>query len=111
MVRQHVSLVLCILLGPIACQGRVPPSESDPGPPPIAWSAEMQSVADGNNQFAVDLYGKLRSEKGNLFFSPYSAHTALAMTANGARGATRDQLVATLHLPANEQKALASGDL
>jgi predicted dehydrogenase len=72
----------------------------------------MQAVADGNNKFALDLYAKLREpEKGNLFFSPYSAHTALAMTATGARGTTRDQMVKVLHLPADEQKALASGDL
>jgi len=72
----------------------------------------MQAVADGNNQFTFDLYAKLRDrEKGNLFFSPYSAHTALAMTAIGARGATRDEMVAVLHLPTGEQHAAAAGDL
>jgi serpin B len=80
--------------------------------PPPPWTDNMQAVADGNNQFAFDLYAKLRdTEKGNLFFSPYSAHTALAMTATGARGTTRDEMVKVLHLPADEQKALASGDL
>jgi len=81
-------------------------------PPPPPWSEDMQTVADGNNRFAFDLYAKLRDrEDGNLFFSPYSAHTALAMTATGARGKTRDEMVKVLHLPADEQKALASGDL
>jgi serpin B len=72
----------------------------------------MQAVADGHNQFAFDLYAKLRDqEKGNLFFSPYSAHTALAMTATGAKGTTRAEMVKVLHLPADETKAAASGEL
>ncbi len=84
----------------------------DPGPPPVEWSADMQAIADANNRFALDLYGKLRdSEKGNIFFSPYSVHTALGMTEPGARGATREQMVSVLHLPADEQKRLASGDI
>ena len=84
-------------------------------PPPVEWSEDMQTVADGNNRFALDLYAKLAADeqhKGkNLFFSPYSVHTALAMTATGAKGNTRDQMVKVLHLPAEEAKMLAAGDL
>ena len=42
-------------------------------------SGDVPSVANGINAFAFDLYGKLRMEDGNLFFSPYSISTALAM--------------------------------
>src|SRR5437899_5160611 len=87
-------------------------SHTEPPPPPPPFTEDMQAVADGSNRFAIDLYGKLRdTEKGNLFFSPYSVHTALAMTATGAKGNTRDEMVKVLHLPADEQKMLASGDL
>ena len=78
---------------------------------PPAWSDDMQAVADGNNQFALELYGKLRGEKGNIIFSPYSVHIALAMTATGAKGTTREQMVKVLHLPTDDAKALAAGDL
>lgn len=106
MPRLPLLLVLGVLSGLTGCRA------NDPGPPPVPWSADMQAVADGNNQFTFDLYAKLRDrEKGNLFFSPYSAHTALAMTAIGARGATRDEMVAVLHLPTGEQHAAAAGDL
>ena len=106
MPRLSLLLVLGVLSGLTGCRG------NDPGAPPVPWSADMQAVADGNNQFTFDLYAKLRDrEKGNVFFSPYSAHTALAMTATGARGTTRDELVAVLHLPTDEQQAAAAGDL
>lgn len=66
---------------------------------------ERKSVVEGNNAFAVDLYGKLKdNEKGNLFFSPYSISTALAMTYAGARGSTADQMRKTLHFALNEAR-------
>jgi serine protease inhibitor len=81
-------------------------------PPPVEWSDDLQVVADGSNRFALDLYGKLSENKqGNIFFSPYSIHTALTMTAIGARGKTRDQMVSVLHLPPGDDKMLASGDI
>jgi len=54
-------------------------------------------VVAGNTAFAVDLYGQLRTGPGNVFFSPYSLSTALAMTYGGARGETAQQMARTLH--------------
>jgi serpin B len=60
--------------------------------------SDMPALAQGNNQFAFDLYGKLQADKGNLFYSPYSISTALAMTSAGAKGETLAQMNKTLHL-------------
>lgn len=57
------------------------------------------AVVQGNNEFAVQLYAKLRATEGNLFFSPYSISTALAMTYAGARGETESQMATVLHFP------------
>ncbi len=57
-------------------------------------------IAAGSNAFAVELYGRLRGQEGNLFYSPASIHTALAMTAAGARGTTAKEMSGVLHLPA-----------
>ena len=51
------------------------------------------------NAFAIDLYKELAAgEKGNVFYSPFSVSTALAMTQTGARGDTAAQMAKVLHL-------------
>jgi len=60
---------------------------------------EQQTVVEGNNEFALELYAKLRAQEGNLFFSPYSISGALAMTYAGARGETEKQMANVLHFP------------
>ncbi len=66
---------------------------------PIRFTAlpEVKSTVDGNTAFALDLYQKLKQQPGNLFFSPYSISTALAMTYAGARGQTESEIAKTLH--------------
>lgn len=60
---------------------------------------DEQIIVKGNNEFALDLYGKLQSTEGNLFFSPYSVYTALAMVYAGARGQTETQMAQVMHFP------------
>lgn len=64
-------------------------------------------VADGNTQFALELYTKLSGQKGNLFLSPFSISTALGMTSAGAKGKTLDEMNQTLHLPADQAETHA----
>jgi len=66
-----------------------------------ADSIPAKLVVTGNSEFAIDLYQQLVKEnKGeNLFFSPYSISSALAMTAEGARGETADQMGSVLRFP------------
>jgi serpin B len=59
-------------------------------------------VIQGNMGFAVNLYRELRKEEGNLFFSPHSISTALAMTYAGARGNTARQMAETLQFPLDQ---------
>ncbi len=61
-----------------------------------AIDPNQQTVVAGNNKFALELYGKLESQQGNLFLSPYSISTALAMTCAGARGQTEKQMAEAL---------------
>lgn len=60
-------------------------------------SADALKTAKDGNTFACDLYGKLGAQPGNLFFSPYSISSALAMTYGGAKGDTATCMAKTLH--------------
>ncbi len=64
---------------------------------PFTASPEVKSAVEGNTAFALDLYQKLKEQPGNLFFSPYSISTALAMTYAGARKQTESEMAKTLH--------------
>jgi serpin B len=74
--------------------------------------ADLEATVKGNNTFALALYSQLRNGEGNLFLSPYSISTALAMTYAGARGPTAEQMATTLHLsPDPENVSAAFGAL
>ncbi|HEY9075315.1 MAG TPA: serpin family protein [Anaerolineaceae bacterium] len=64
---------------------------------PVVSEGELRTLVDGNTAFAFDLFQKLRSADGNLFFSPHSISVALAMTYAGAREATEKEMGQTLH--------------
>lgn len=55
-------------------------------------SGSSMSVVNASNQFAFELYSQYKSQDGNIFFSPYSISTALAMTYEGARGKTAEEM-------------------
>jgi len=66
-------------------------------PSEASENREMQVLVKGNTEFAFDLYAKLRDGEGNIFFSPYSISSALAMTYAGAKGNTAEQMASVLH--------------
>src|SRR2546421_7160693 len=70
-------------------------------------SPAVKSVVEGNTAFGLDLYGRLKDQPGNLFFSPYGISTSLAMTCAVARGRTESEMTQTLHfsLPQEEVHA------
>ncbi len=61
------------------------------------------TLKEGNMAFAFDLYSKLIKKEGNLFFSPYSISSALAMTYGGAKKNTEKQMVKALHFPYSQE--------
>lgn len=60
-----------------------------------------KSVIQANNQFALDLYQRYNSNNENIFFSPYSISTAVAMSYEGARENTAAEIQKTFHFPEN----------
>ena len=66
--------------------------------PPAVPEADAKAVVEGGNRFAIDLYKKLATEKGNVVCSPYSVSAALTMTYAGARGETAAEMAKVLHI-------------
>ncbi|MGB9029035.1 MAG: serpin family protein [Acidobacteriaceae bacterium] len=60
-------------------------------------TADQAEVTKDSNAFAVDLYGHLGAQAGNLFFSPESISTAFAMAYAGARGETAAEMQRVFH--------------
>ena len=75
------------------------PRPRAPGPSP---------VATGNNDFGLALYQHLGRKPGNLFFSPFSIRTALAMTYAGAKGKTAEEMAAVLRFFPSDEELHAS---
>ena len=105
-------LVLALILVGLTAAGTAPQTTTSISGEPVAGDAHPNTpdgagnVAAGNNRFAFDLYRQLAADPayagGNLFFSPYSISSALAITYEGARGTTADEIGAVLHLPTND---------
>jgi len=66
------------------------------------------AIVKANNAFAVDLYQRERTKPGNLFFSPFSISTALAMTYAGARGETEQEMARVLHFGGTPEQVPAA---
>lgn len=74
----------------------------------IAQAGEKSNpLAEANTAFAFDLYAQLRGAEGNLFISPLSISSAMAMVYAGAAGATAPEMAAALHFPSDASKAHA----
>jgi serpin B len=67
-------------------------------------NSDIQTLVKGNNAFALNLYEQLKNEEGNLFLSPYSISTALAMTFAGARENTEKQMADVLYFTLEQEQ-------
>ncbi len=101
-------VALAVYLGAVVISNEFGSEVAGPGEVVFAQegAAPEKQVAKGNTEFALDLYAKLKDEKKgkNLFFSPYSISSALAMTYAGARGNTAKQMADVLHFDLEQKK-------
>lgn len=104
-------LALSSIIGLTACN-TIPTQPTDPvdnnsdrddADGRISTPEGVAQVVQANNQFAVDMYKEVSSSNtttDNVFFSPYSLSTAVAMLYAGAQGDTQAQIQNTFHYPA-----------
>lgn len=116
----RVALVACLALG---CHKQTLTSDAGPDaaivdadvdsgptrpPPPKVNADALAKDVSRANDFGFALYGELRRQKGNVFFSPTSIRNALGIAYLGANGATASEMAKAMHLDAD---AAASADV
>ena len=65
---------------------------------PEVTDAQTQTLAVDNTAFALDFYNQIRSNDGNIIYSPFSISMALAMTMAGAAGSTETAMMNALRM-------------
>ncbi len=68
---------------------------------PAGDKKNQRSAAEGNNLFMVKSYKLLSEEDGNIFISPFSISSALAMTYAGSAGKTEEEMGRALEFGKN----------
>ena len=70
----------------------------------ISTPEGIAEIITANNQFAIAMYQQINGQPDqadkNVFFSPYSLSTAMAMVYAAAEGETKAQIQKTFHYPA-----------
>jgi serpin B len=82
-----------------------------PAKSPAQDHSGITSMSNSTTEFAVDLYRQfaVRGDQGkNLFFSPYSIYTVLALLYGGAAGETAEEMATALHVSL-EMEAFQTG--
>lgn len=100
MLNRKINVVVMLLLFGIFASG--------------VYAGNENQITKGNNEFALNLYSQIKNlpeikkAEGNLFFSPYSISTALAMTYTGARANTAKEMADVLKFPPLKLEEIAS---
>ncbi|MBP1911606.1 serpin B [Thermococcus stetteri] len=74
----------------------------------VLKEGQEKPVVEAVNFFALNLYRELAKNETNIFFSPFSIETALAMAYEGAREKTAEEMERVLHLPEDKDTRWAS---
>ncbi|WP_437631614.1 serpin family protein [Sorangium sp. So ce854] len=93
---------------PVECfevkPGCVLPSDATRIEDPDVSAEDRASLSRNNASFALDLGRALHSSTENVIYSPFSISTALAMTYAGARGATEQEMAATMRFELPQER-------
>lgn len=97
--RKNGFILVIVMAASVGCLGKEQMATTEKSDIKLPLSKDQGMIVDGNNKFAMALFAKLREKEGNLFFSPYSISTALAMTYAGAIDETQAQMAKILNFP------------
>ena len=96
--RKFILVTLLSILA-LLCIGCIENSTGNTKSTINADSVEEYDIATANNAFAFDMYSMIKSDVENVFFSPYSIFTAMAICYDGAEGSTKEQISNVFYYP------------
>jgi len=99
MNKKIIFIILAIIVLVFAVFVFQQPSEKTVMEDPVKRPDQTGDVVKANNQFALDFYKEIKDAEANIFFSPYSLSIALAMTYEGARGETAEEMRNVFYFP------------
>lgn len=73
-----------------------------------SYENDLKTYVIGNQSFAWDVYDRLRTQGGNVCFSPLGLAAIIEMAALGAKDGTWKQMSDVLHWPFDQQRFAAS---
>jgi len=106
----NVVLVMAVALLTLNCdepgpdEGAVAKSTKERVITPQVPAGDLQKQVAASNAFAVDLYHQIKTNGENLFASPHSISTALAMVYGGARSVTEQEMKKALRFELPQAK-------
>jgi serpin B len=108
-----IVMIMLVAISGIFISGCVPTQPQQPSVNATGATAQgTTNVIDANNQFALDLYLKYKDDPQqkdkNIFFSPYSISSALAMTYEGAKGKTAEEMQKVFYFLENDSERRAN---
>jgi serine protease inhibitor len=105
------ALFALVLIGTACREGTAPAPSAPITSLPRTLTDPENKVIAGSNEFAFDLFrtGNISQHKANVFISPLSASMALGMTANGANGATYEEMRSALRLTGTTREDVGTG--
>ena len=71
---------------------------------PQADTDQVAALAEGNTAFSTDFYALLKSNEGNMVFSPFSISLALSMAMAGAETTTEEAMMNALRMTLPEEE-------
>lgn len=105
-----IAMILLVAISGVFISGCAPekPQVNATG----ATALGIDNTVDANNQFAIDLYNRYKDNPQqtgkNIFFSPYSISSALAMTYEGANGKTAEEMQKVFYFLENDSERRAN---
>lgn len=94
-----ISIIIIVIVFTSSCANQSTQKNNvESTPEGISTPEDIKSIATANNQFSLEFYSNVKDkEEGNIFFSPYSISTALAMVYEGASGQTAKEIQSVFH--------------